>query len=83
MDNPFPPPTPELAESDCVQLDCKCQFGLLGWDWRMQVLSLFEVAVGLTRRNGAVICQALDSIGKLIELLQQHPCTIEALGLLG
>ena len=65
------------------ELDRKCQFGF-GWSDRLlQVLSLFQIAVRLTRRNGAVLCQALDSIGKLIDLSKQYPCTIEAFGLLG
>jgi hypothetical protein len=42
-----------------------------------------EVAIGLTRRNGAAFCQLLDRIGKLLDMPQQIPRTIEALGSLG
>jgi hypothetical protein len=47
-----------------------------------QLLSVFEVAVGLTWRNGAVLRQSLDCIGKLIDLPKQNPCAVESLGLL-
>jgi len=45
-------------------------------------MSLFEVAIGLARRNGAVLDQLLYRIGKMIDMLQQVPRTIEALGIL-
>jgi hypothetical protein len=64
------------------KLDGKRQFGFAGRNRPFQLLRLFEVAVGLTRRNGAVACQPLDYLGQLIDLLEQDPCAIEALGLL-
>jgi hypothetical protein len=45
-------------------------------------MSLFEVALGLARRNGTVLGQLLDRVGKMIDMLQQVPRTIEALGFL-
>jgi hypothetical protein len=60
----------------------KCQFGFAGRNRPLQLLSVLEVAVGLTRRNGTVLCQSLDRIGKLIDLPKQDPRAIEALGLL-
>ena len=49
---------------------------------RLQLLSLFEVPVGLSRRNRAVLRQSLDRIGKSIDLPNHDPCAIEALSLL-
>jgi hypothetical protein len=46
------------------------------------LLRVFEVAVGLTWRNGAVLRQSLYRIAKLIDLPKQDACAIEALGLL-
>jgi hypothetical protein len=46
------------------------------------LLSTFEVTVGLTRRNGAILRELLDSIGKLIHVLKQNPGAIESLGFL-
>jgi hypothetical protein len=64
------------------QLDRERKFGF-GWrEGLFQLLGLFEVAIGLTRRNGAVQGQLLDRIGKLIDLPQQVPRTIETLGFL-
>ena len=67
----------------CGSLTVKAQFGF-AWRQRLfQPLSLFEVAIGLTRRNGAVLGQLFDRIGELIGLQQQVARAIEALGLLG
>jgi len=53
-----------------------------GGDRLFQTLSLLEVAIGLTRRNGAVSRQLFDSIGELIHTQQQLARAIEALGFL-
>ena len=65
------------------KLDRECQLAFAWWDRFFQPLSLFEVAIGLTRRNGAVLGQLLDGIRKLIDTSQQVARTIEALGSLG
>ena len=49
----------------------ECQFDFAEWDWLFQPLSLFEVAIGLTRRYGAVPGQLLDRDGELIDVQQQ------------
>ena len=46
------------------------------------MLSLVEITVGLTRRQGAVLRQSLDRVGTWTALPKQDPCAIEALGLL-
>ena len=53
------------------KFDGECQFGLAWRDRVFQPLSLFEVAIGLTRRNGAVLGQPRDRIGELIDMQQQ------------
>jgi len=65
------------------KFDGECQFGFAGRDRLFQPLSLLEVAIGLARRNGAVLGQLFDRIGKLIDMQQQVAGTIEAFGLLG
>jgi hypothetical protein len=65
------------------QFHRECEFGFACRDRLFQPMSLFEVAIGLARRNGAVLGQLLYRIGKMIDMLQQVPCTIEALGFLG
>jgi hypothetical protein len=64
------------------KLDSKCQFGFAGRDRLFQALSLFEVAIGLTRRDRAVARQLLDRVGELIDMQQQAARVIEALGFL-
>jgi hypothetical protein len=64
------------------KFDGECEFGFAGRDWLFQALSLFEVAIGLTRRNGAVLSQLLDCFGELIDVQQQIARTIEAPGFL-
>jgi hypothetical protein len=61
----------------------ECQFGFAEWDWLFQPLSLFEVAIGLTRRYGTVLGQLLDRSRELIDMPQQIARAIEALGSLG
>ena len=65
------------------KFDGECQFGFAWRDRLFQPLSLFEVAIGLTRRNGAVLGQLFDRIGELIDMQQQVARAIEALGFLG
>ena len=65
------------------KLHRECQFGFAWRDRVFQPLSLFEVAIGLTGRNGAVLRQLLDRNGELIDMQQQIARTIEALGFLG
>ena len=64
------------------KFDGKCQFGFAWLDRLFQPLSLFEVAIGLTRRYGAVLGQLFDRIGELIDMQQQIARAIEALGFL-
>jgi hypothetical protein len=64
------------------KFDSECQFG---FDWRdrlFQTLSLFEVAIGLTRRNGAVLGQPFGRIGELLDMQQQVARAIESLDFL-
>ena len=65
------------------KFDGECQFGFAWRDRLFQPLSLFEVAISLTRRNGAVLGQLFDRIGELIDMQQQIARAIEALGFLG
>jgi len=58
-------------------------YGLAWRDRVFQPLSLFEVAIGLTRRYGAAPGQPLDRNGELIDVQQQVARAIEALGFLG
>jgi hypothetical protein len=72
------------AQNQAVwKLHRECQFGFAWRDRLFQTLSLFEVAIGLTGRYGAVLGQLLDRIGELIDLPQQVERAIEALGFLG
>ena len=64
------------------KFDREGQFGFAWWDRLFQPLSLFEVAIGLARRNGAVLSQLLDRIGELIDMQQQIARAIEPLGFL-
>ena len=64
------------------QFDGECQFGFAGWDRLLQTLRLFEVAVSLTRRNGAALGQLFDRVRELIDVQQQIARAIEAFGLL-
>jgi hypothetical protein len=64
------------------KFDGECQFGLAWLDRLFQTLCLFEVAISLTGRDGAVPSQLLDRIGELIDTQQQIPRAIEALGFL-
>jgi transposase len=57
--------------------------GLACRDRLFQALSLFEVAIRLAGRYGAVPHQLLDRIGELIDMPQQVERTTEALGFLG
>ena len=59
---------PDTLNQAVWKLDRKGQFGFAWGDRPLQLLSLFEVTVGLTRRNRAVLRQPLDRIGKLIDL---------------
>ena len=61
----------------------ECHLGFAWWNRLFQPLCLFEVAIGLTRRYGAVLHQLLDRIGELIDVQQQVARAIEALGFLG
>ena len=65
------------------KFDGECQFGFAWRDRLFQPLSLFEVAIGLARRYGAVPRQLLDRNGKLIDVQQQIARAVEALGFLG
>jgi hypothetical protein len=64
------------------QFDGECEFGFAWRDRLFQPLRLFEVAIGLTRRDRAVARQLLDRIGELIDMQQQVARAIEALGFL-
>jgi len=59
------------------------QFGFAWRDRLFQPLGLLEVAIGLTRRNGAFPGQLFDRIGELIDKQQQVARAIETFGLLG
>ena len=84
MDNPLAAANVRTRRTRlCGSFDRECQFGFAWRDRLFQPLSLFEVAIGLTRRNGAVPGQLLDRIGKLIDMPQQVARAIEALGFLG
>jgi hypothetical protein len=74
---------PHALNQAVWQLDRECDFGFGWWDRLFQPVRLFEVAIGLTRRNGAILDQLLDRIGKLIDMPQQVPRAMEALGFLG
>jgi len=65
------------------KLHRECQFDFAWRDRPFQALSLFEVAIGLTGRYGAVLRQLLDCIGELIGMPQQVERAIEPLGFLG
>ena len=65
------------------KFDGKRLFGFGGRDRSLQLPCLLEITIGLARRNGAVLRQLFDNIGKLIRLLKQNPGAIESLGLLG
>ncbi len=64
------------------KFDGECQFGFAWWDRLLQPLSLFEVAISLTRRNGAVLGHLFDRIGELIDTQQQIARAIETLDFL-
>lgn len=64
------------------KFDGKCQLGFAGRDRLFQTLSLFEVAVSLTRRNRAFLGQLFDGIGELVDTQEQIARVIEALGFL-
>jgi len=64
------------------KFDGEGQFGFAGRERLFQPLSLFEVAIGLTQRNRAVLGQLFDRIGELIDTQQQIARAIEALGFL-
>jgi hypothetical protein len=74
------PHTPNQAVG---KLHREGQFGFAGRDRLFQSLRLFEVAIGLAGRYGAVLRQLLDRIGELIHTPQQVARAIEALGFLG
>ena len=59
---------PDTLNQAVWKLDREGQLGFAWGDRPFQLLSLFEVTVGLTRRNRAVLRQPLDRIGKLIDL---------------
>ena len=65
------------------KLDRKCQFGLAWRERLFQLLSLFEIAIGLARRNGAIPSQLFGCIAKQAALLEKIARAIEALGFLG
>ena len=65
------------------KFDGECEFGFAWRDRLFQPLSLLEVAISLTRRNGAVLDQLFDRIGEQIGMTQQVARAIEALGFLG
>jgi len=64
------------------KFDRECQFGFAGRDRLFQPLSLFEVPIGLTLRNGAVPGQLFDRVRELIGMQQQVARAIEAFGFL-
>jgi hypothetical protein len=73
---------PDAPNQAVRKLHRECQFGFAWHDRLFQSLSLFEVAIGLTGRYGAVLRQLLDCIGELIDMPQQVARAIEALGFL-
>ena len=83
MDNPLAAANVRTRRTRlCGSLTVNASLASLGWNRLFQALSLFEVAIGLTRRNGTVLGQLFDRIGELIDTQQQVARAIEALGFL-
>ena len=61
---------PDPLNQAVRKFDGECQFGFARRNRLFQPLSLFEVAIGLARRNGAIPGQLFDRIGELIDMQQ-------------
>jgi hypothetical protein len=64
------------------KLDGEREFGFAWRDRLFQLASLFEITIGLPRRDGALPGQRFDGFGELIDVLQQIARSIEAFGFL-
>ena len=53
---------PDPLNQAAWKFHCECQFRFAGWNRRLQLLSLFEVTVGLAQRDGAIPRQAFGRI---------------------
>ena len=74
---------PHAPNQAVWKLHRECQFGFAWRDRPFQLLSLLEVAIGLTLRNGTVLRQLPNGFGKTIDLSKQVARTIETFGFLG
>jgi len=61
------------------KFDCECQLFFAPRDRLLQLVSLFEITIGLTLRKRKLFPQSSDHIGIWNAFQQEEACAIEAL----
>jgi len=65
------------------EFDGEGHFGIADRDWVLELMSLFEVAIGLAPGDGTFQGETLGSLGQVFVFVQQGASQVEPLGFLG
>jgi hypothetical protein len=73
---------PESVYQTAREFDGEGHFGIADRDWVLELLSLFEVAIGLAPGNGTVPGETLGGLGQVFVFAQQDASQVEPFGFL-